>query len=190
MHKIQMHVDPVMTRLLHTGDVQYFNRLRGVTMGKHRKESAFGCEMHVDSTNRFCVSENRKFKDAIESALITAKACSATKKQSVNLTANYLLSFLKFYAGGKPTTVTYAEIPKDPSYRPPTILMEEPSNLEQLFVHDGMKFVFPIQHRSHLVFYAYTHRHGSSLAIETFPNGDVRTRNDYDRHMFAFGFAA
>ena len=158
-------------------------------MGKLRKESAFGCEMHVDLTDRFYVFEHRKFMDTIESAVITAKASSATKKKSVSSTANYLLSFLKFYAGGKPTTVTYAEIAKDPLYRPPTILMEEPSELEQLFVHDAMKFVFPIKHRSHLVFYAYTHRHGSSLAIETFPNGDVRTRNDYDRHMFAFGFA-
>ena len=108
----------------------------------------------------------------------------------MTLTANYLLLFLKFYAGGGPTTVTYAKIPKDPLYWPPTLLMEEPSNLEQLFVHDGMKFFFPIQHCSHLVFYAYTHRHGLSLVIETFPNGDVRTRNNYDRHMFAFGFAS
>ena len=129
-----MNLDPVMTCLLHTKDVQHFNRLQGVTLGKHQKESLFGCKMHVDSTDRFCVMEHRKFMGAIESAVNTAKASSVTNKQSVTSTTNYLLSFLKFYAGGKPTTVTYEEIPKEPSYRPPMILMEEASNLEQFFV--------------------------------------------------------
>ena len=145
--------------------------------------------MHVDANDIFPKSAKDNLIYRLDNACAVEDGDTEGLISEKAAVKEYVQLFFECLLPGKSTTVTYHEIGKDQYYKPPFQPKEYDSFLQQYFIHDGMLMCYPITHGCNLVFYAFTHRHGSSLAVEKFVNGNVRTRNDYDRHFFAFSNA-
>ena len=150
---------------------------------------AFACSMHTDRTDLFDEEVRSKFL----SNLLTNASNEAVMYQKY-IRYSYFRTFYKVHGIGKPTTVMYHEIPgilkesKDETSTRQSLSVnsDDDGKIQQIFVHNGLSCAIPISHGDCMVFHAYTHRHGSSVAFASFDDGTIQVKNVDDLHLFAF----
>ena len=166
--------------------------MKSVTFGDKVGCFEFGCAVHTDSNDKFSSEEEADVKDALHQAKTTQLTEEEVHAQYMQDNIfKKLESFFDQFGAGKPTTILYNKIASCPHllHSQSGTRRNQVGALQQLFLHDGVGAVYPIEHGANAVFYAYTHRHGSSLCLKVFDNGDVSSCNIMDRHMLAFSYS-
>ena len=149
---------------------------------------SFACAVHVDSNDKLRDFYSREMAKKLRAMSRVQKGDTTTDVSCQTSISAYIDMFIEHFGGGKPTTVLYHSIPPHPLLSKDTD-DDDMYVIQQMFLHDGVCAAYLIQHSSHMVFYAYTHHHGSSLALKVYDNGDVSSCNTGDKHMFAFSFS-
>ena len=178
--KIRMRMDPFMSRLLNTNDkIESFNRLKTITFGKYKNTKSFACEIHTDTTDLLSKRSINQIKDKLEKANSESQFEKGFQQKE---RYSYGNSFIKKFSLGQSTVLMYQLIK--------TKMHSESSIFQQFFILETLKFAFQIFHGSSALLYPFAFPHGTTLALEVFPDGTVSAKNDDDNHMTAISFTS
>ena len=184
-YQVRRALDPMMS-MIHQVDTRpaqpdKFSRMKSTTFGKKDVISAFACSMHTDRTDLFA-------DEVADSISLDVYMAYNKKGRSYHKEPRYeyIDSFSERYGSGKPTTVMYHEIKGISGITNHDNSNEIEGEIQQFFLHEGLFTACPIAHGNSLLFHSFTHRHGSSVAYQAWPDGKVRVKNVNDHHIFAF----